>query len=117
MLGHLGAGVPIGSHVLGDPARLGAQLAGGVWQTGWGASQVSPGWWRVGQAGGELDRQGMTVWVTGRQQGGVGEQGWLAGTGHSGMGDPVAPFTLGGGSYVRTSTYHIPLGSGMTQIF
>ena len=75
MLGHLGAAVPIGPRVLGDPARLGAQLAGGVWQTGWGASQVSPGWWRVGQAGGELDRQGMTVWVTGRQQGGVGEQG------------------------------------------
>ena len=106
MLGHLCAGIPIGLHVLGDPARLGAQLAGGAWQTGWGTSQVSPGWWKVGQAGGEVNRQG-----------GVGEQGWLVGTGHSGMEDPVAPFTLGGGSYVRTSTYHIPLGSGMTQIF
>ena len=27
MLGHLDVGVPIGPHILGDPARPGAQLA------------------------------------------------------------------------------------------
>ena len=49
MLGHLGAGVPIGPRVLGDPARLGAQLAEAYGRPG--GEPV-----RCPLIGGELDR-------------------------------------------------------------
>ena len=74
MLGQLGVGVLIGSRVLGDPSRSGAQLAEAHGRPG---HQLSPGWWGVVRSpliGGQLDRldrQGMADWVTGRASKGL----------------------------------------------